>query len=89
MIGKYRYYINYFNTNYHCFLKLSCFDILQAHELTGDKLRLREVVTIDVSNDPVKTADYKPDEDPTKFRSERTGRGPLQGPEWWKKVSSF
>ncbi|XP_069946303.1 phosphatidylinositol transfer protein beta isoform isoform X2 [Cherax quadricarinatus] len=56
-----------------------------AHELSGEKLRLREVVPIDISNDPVKTADYKPDEDPTKFKSEKTGRGPLQGPEWWKK----
>ncbi|KAG7164155.1 Phosphatidylinositol transfer protein alpha isoform-like 1 [Homarus americanus] len=59
--------------------------IVWAHELTGDKLRLREVVPIDISNDPVKTADYKPDEDPSKFKSVKTGRGPLQGPEWWKK----
>ncbi|XP_071537193.1 phosphatidylinositol transfer protein beta isoform-like isoform X1 [Panulirus ornatus] len=56
-----------------------------AHELSGEKLRLREVVTIDIANDPVKTSDYKPDEDPSKFKSEKTGRGPLQGPEWWKK----
>lgn len=57
--------------------------------MAGEKLRLREVVTIDIANDPVKTADYKPDEDPTKFKSEKTGRGPLQGPEWWKKVKQF
>ncbi|XP_027211669.1 phosphatidylinositol transfer protein beta isoform isoform X4 [Penaeus vannamei] len=56
-----------------------------AHELTGDKLKMREVVTIDISNDPVKPADYKPSEDPTKFKSEKTGRGPLVGPQWWKK----
>ncbi|XP_066937644.1 phosphatidylinositol transfer protein alpha isoform-like isoform X2 [Macrobrachium rosenbergii] len=56
-----------------------------AHELTGDKLKMREVVTIDISNDPVKPSDYKADEDPTKFKSEKTGRGPLQGPQWWKK----
>ncbi|XP_064103826.1 phosphatidylinositol transfer protein alpha isoform-like isoform X4 [Macrobrachium nipponense] len=56
-----------------------------AHELTGDKLKLREIVTIDISNDPVKPSDYKADEDPTKFKSEKTGRGPLQGPQWWKK----
>ncbi|XP_063605866.1 phosphatidylinositol transfer protein alpha isoform-like isoform X3 [Penaeus indicus] len=56
-----------------------------AHELTGEKLKLREVVPIDISNDPVKSTDYKADEDPTKFKSEKTGRGPLVGPEWWKK----
>ncbi|XP_076060255.1 phosphatidylinositol transfer protein vib isoform X1 [Oratosquilla oratoria] len=55
-----------------------------AHELTGEKLKLREIVTIDISNDPVKTADYKADEDPTKFKSEKTGRGPLKGRNWWE-----
>ncbi|XP_063853470.1 phosphatidylinositol transfer protein beta isoform-like isoform X3 [Scylla paramamosain] len=57
-----------------------------AHRLTGEKLNMREVVTIDIANDPVKPADYKADEDPTKFKSEKTGRGPLQGPQWWKKI---
>merc|ERR1711962_1587770 len=56
-----------------------------AHELTGDKLKQREVVTIYIGNDPVKPNDYKADEDPTKFKSEKTGRGPLVGPQWWKK----
>ncbi|XP_045597809.1 phosphatidylinositol transfer protein beta isoform isoform X5 [Procambarus clarkii] len=60
-------------------------DMENAHELSGEKLKIREVVPIDISNDAVKTADYKPDEDPTKFKSVKTGRGPLQGPEWWKK----
>lgn len=58
----------------------------QAHRLTGEKLKMREVVTIDIANDAVKSADYKADEDPTKFKSEKTGRGPLQEPQWWKKV---
>lgn len=58
----------------------------QAHKLTGERLRLREVVTIDIANDPVKNSDYKADEDPTKFKSQKTGRGPLVGPQWWKKV---
>lgn len=48
---------------------------------------MREVVIVDISNDPVKSSDYKPDEDPTKFKSSKTGRGPLVGPNWWKKVS--
>ncbi|XP_045597817.1 phosphatidylinositol transfer protein alpha isoform isoform X1 [Procambarus clarkii] len=56
-----------------------------AHKLTGEKLKIRDVVTIDIANDPVKSSDYKPKEDPTKFKSEKTGRGPLKGPQWWKK----
>lgn len=34
---------------------------------------------IDIANDPVRSSDYKADEDPKKFKSEKTGRGPLQG----------
>ncbi|XP_064103818.1 phosphatidylinositol transfer protein beta isoform-like isoform X3 [Macrobrachium nipponense] len=62
-----------------------CRTIITAHELSGEKLKLREVVPIDISNDTVRTSDYKADEDPTKFQSQKTGRGPLVGPEWWKK----
>ncbi|XP_064460776.1 phosphatidylinositol transfer protein alpha isoform-like [Ornithodoros turicata] len=54
-----------------------------AHELPPEKLKLREVETIDIANDPVAAKDYKDDEDPTKFKSKKTGRGPLQG-EWMK-----
>lgn len=60
--------------------------LLQAHRLTGEKLKLREVVTVDIANDSVRSSDYKEDEDPSKFKSEKTGRGPLTGPQWWKKV---
>lgn len=63
---------------------LNCF---QAHELTGERLKLREVVLIDIANDSVKSADYKPTEDPTKYKSQATGRGPLVGPDWQQKVS--
>lgn len=38
---------------------------LQVHELTPDKLKMREIVHIDIANDPVLPSDYKPDEDPT------------------------
>ena len=31
--------------------------------------------------------DYKPDEDPTTFKSSKTGRGPLVGADWEKSVS--
>jgi hypothetical protein len=56
-----------------------------VHELPPEKLKNREVVHIDIANDPVTTADYKEGEDPTKFRSERTGRGPLVG-QWIDRV---
>lgn len=49
-----------------------------VHELSPEKLKKREIVTIDIGNDPINQADYKPDEDPSKFTSQKTGRGPLQ-----------
>lgn len=39
----------------------------QAHELPAEKLKQREVVYIDIANDPVTAADYKESEDPTKW----------------------
>lgn len=60
---------------------------MQVHELAADKLKTREVVHIDIANDPVIPADYKASEDPTKFKSEKTGRGPLVGSDWPKKVT--
>lgn len=56
-----------------------------VHELPPDKLRQREVVFIDIGNDPVAASDYKEREDPTKYKSEKTGRGPLVG-QWVDKV---
>jgi hypothetical protein len=53
--------------------------------LPSEKLKQREVVHIDIANDPVTSADYKPDEDPTTFKSAKTGRGPLVG-QWMDKV---
>lgn len=37
------------------------------HELSPEKLKTRDVVHIDIANDTVSTADYKPLEDPTKY----------------------
>lgn len=54
----------------------------QVHELPPDKLKMREIVHIDIANDPVASADYKEDEDPSKFKSQKTGRGPLVGKDW-------
>lgn len=51
-----------------------------------EKLKIREIVHIDIANDPIASADYKEDEDPTKFKSQKTGRGPLVGKEWKNNV---
>jgi len=48
-----------------------------AHNLTPEQLAKRKVVTIDIANDTVKTGDYKEEWDPAKYKSEKTGRGPL------------
>lgn len=56
------------------------------HELPPEKLKMREVVMIDIANDQIQASDYKPLEDPTKFHSEKTGRGPLVG-KWQDSVS--
>ena len=44
-------------------------------------LKKREVINIDIANDHISTADYKLEEDPTKFLSKKTGRGLLL-PNW-------
>ena len=48
-----------------------------VHELDKKKLKERTVVPIDIANDTVNAADFKKDEDPSTFKSEKTGRGPL------------
>lgn len=53
-----------------------------AHQLTPELLKKRDVTFIDIANDPVSTRDYKPTEDPTKFKSKKTDRGPLIGKDW-------
>ncbi|NP_001233119.1 uncharacterized protein LOC100162809 isoform X1 [Acyrthosiphon pisum] len=50
-----------------------------VHELSPEKLKQREVQIIDIGNDPISSSDYKEDEDPKKFKSQKCGRGPLQG----------
>uniref|UniRef100_A0A2P2HZW8 Phosphatidylinositol transfer protein alpha isoform-like n=1 Tax=Hirondellea gigas TaxID=1518452 RepID=A0A2P2HZW8_9CRUS len=57
-----------------------------AHELQGERLKMREVCIIDIASDPVKPVDYKSIEDPKKFKSEKTGRGPLVLPDWYNKI---
>lgn len=58
-----------------------------VHGVTGETLKAREIVNIDIANDPVDSTDYKEDEDPSKFKSEKTGRGPLK--EGWIKDDSI
>ena len=53
-----------------------------VHDLDAKKLKERTVVNIDIANDQVDANDYKKDEDPKTFKSEKTGRGPLAGD--WK-----
>ena len=55
-----------------------------VHELDQERLKKRAVVHIDIANDSVRTADYKKESDPKIFRSEKTGRGPLE--EQWKET---
>jgi len=61
-------------------------DMQNAHELPQDKLAVRNVVVIDIANDPVPASDYKTEYDPKLFRSEKTGRGQLTDPDWKAKV---
>lgn len=51
----------------------------QVHELSPEKLKQREVQIIDIGNDSISSSDYKEDEDPKKFKSQKSGRGPLHG----------
>lgn len=55
-----------------------------AHGLDAEGLRQREVVRIDIAHDPVDRRDYKAEEDPTTFKSTKTGRGPLKESGWEK-----
>ena len=55
----------------------------QALHLSDSKLQLREVVHIDIANDRISTSDYREDEDPSKFKSQKTKRGPLNA-QWTK-----
>ncbi|KAL0266659.1 UNVERIFIED_CONTAM: hypothetical protein PYX00_009141 [Menopon gallinae] len=50
-----------------------------VHRLPPEKLKQREVVHIDIANDKIDANDYKSSDDPTLFKSEKTGRGPLAG----------
>lgn len=50
-------------------------EIDNPFELPPDLLNKREIIYIDIVNNPVQANDYNVDEDPTKFLSKKTGRG--------------
>ena len=52
-----------------------------VHNLTEEQLEKREIVEIDIAAQ-VPPGEYKEDEDPSLFKSEKTGRGPLVPGEW-------
>lgn len=52
-----------------------------CHGLTEEELSVREVDFIDIVNDPIDQSKYKEEEDLTKFKSKKTGRGPF-GKDW-------
>uniref|UniRef100_A0A8C1VEV5 Phosphatidylinositol transfer protein alpha isoform n=1 Tax=Cyprinus carpio TaxID=7962 RepID=A0A8C1VEV5_CYPCA len=57
-----------------------------VHKLDPEQWKKVEVVHIDIADrSQVDTKDYKPDEDPATFKSQKTGRGPL-GPDWKKEL---
>lgn len=53
----------------------------KVHNLDPDALKHCEVVNIDIAGD-VQPHDYKEEQDPTLFVSEKTGRGPLDRDHW-------
>ncbi|XP_072043628.1 phosphatidylinositol transfer protein alpha isoform-like [Amphiura filiformis] len=57
-------------------------ELPNVHNLSEKELQKRDVIVIDIASDPVHPKDYKEEWDPLKFKSEKTGRGPLIGP--WK-----
>ena len=52
-----------------------------VHNLTPEQLEKREIVVIDIA-EQLAAGEYKEDEDPTLFKSVKTGRGPLVKGEW-------
>ena len=61
-------------------------DIENVHDLSSDELKKRKIVNIDIA-EQVEARDYKKDEDPSKFHSEKTGRGPLS-PSWQEDIKT-
>ncbi|KAI7894333.1 uncharacterized protein EV154DRAFT_600203 [Mucor mucedo] len=61
-------------------------EIENALNISKEDLKKRNVIIIDIAHDKIPSGDYKPDEDPKLFKSEKTNRGPLTDPNWQKTV---
>lgn len=62
-------------------------DIENVHNLSQKELLQRKVVVIDIAdNTTCDRRDYKESEDPSKFKSVKTNRGPLVGKGWEKNI---
>ncbi|RUS27780.1 phosphatidylinositol transfer protein alpha isoform-like protein [Jimgerdemannia flammicorona] len=60
-------------------------ELENALKISPEHFAKRQVVIIDIANDPLDSPkDSPPEEDPAKFKSERTGRGPLNTKDWIK-----
>ena len=70
-----------FFTSYECLLL-----IFKCHKLSADELAARKLEYLDIATERIPDYKYKESEDPCKFQSEKTGRGPLT-PNW--RVRSF
>ncbi|KAF7729349.1 hypothetical protein EC973_004605 [Apophysomyces ossiformis] len=60
-------------------------ELENALQIPDADLAKREVIVIDVANDSIDPKDYKSEEDPKLYHSEKTGRGPLVDPDWQKR----
>lgn len=58
-----------------------------VHELNEEQWKNCKVINIDIAADLEEPKDYKEDQDPTKFKSAKTGRGPLR-PGWQKELEN-
>ncbi|EIE90979.1 hypothetical protein G6F46_000807 [Rhizopus delemar] len=60
-------------------------ELENALKISDEDLKRRNVQIIDIAHDHIETKDYKQDQDPKLFKSEKTGRGPLTDPLWQQK----
>ena len=65
--------------SFHCEGRGDKENVLQ---LDHEKLKDRTVIQIDIANDPIAEKDYEEEEDPSKYKSIKSGQGPLTGD--WK-----
>ncbi|KAK6190719.1 hypothetical protein SNE40_002520 [Patella caerulea] len=58
-----------------------------VHNLSEEDLKIRQVVYIDIAGKVRSQADYKTEWDPKLYKSQKTGRGPLNTPDWRETVT--